>query len=223
MTRISNISNLLLCATAGAVATLSLQSAASATTLSFSGTANAAESASTITPAVPSITLNDNYNAVTDTLSFNATGTVNLNNQGGAVSPYVTNAAGILTAAAPSYGLSTGGSLIGPNSANFGSILVGNGSIGYFKLFSTTSTATSLSTGTVTLSSIFGSQSSLLTNGTTLYFKVNDTTYGDNVGSFAFNGTLSNTAVPEPFTIIGTLVGGTAAFRMRKKLQAVNK
>ncbi len=30
--------------------------------------------------------------------------------------------------------------------------------------------------------------------------------------------------VPEPFTIIGTLVGGTAAFRMRKKLMtAVNK
>ena len=28
------------------------------------------------------------------------------------------------------------------------------------------------------------------------------------------------TAVPEPFTIIGTLVGGTAALRMRKKLKA---
>ena len=31
------------------------------------------------------------------------------------------------------------------------------------------------------------------------------------------------TAVPEPFTIIGTLIGGTAAFRMRKKLKAVAK
>ncbi len=31
------------------------------------------------------------------------------------------------------------------------------------------------------------------------------------------------TAVPEPFTIIGTLVGGTAAMRMRKKLKSVNK
>ena len=29
---------------------------------------------------------------------------------------------------------------------------------------------------------------------------------------------LSVTAVPEPFTIIGTIIGGTAAFRMRKKL-----
>jgi hypothetical protein len=31
------------------------------------------------------------------------------------------------------------------------------------------------------------------------------------------------TAVPEPFTIIGTLIGGTAAFRMRKKLKATTK
>jgi hypothetical protein len=33
----------------------------------------------------------------------------------------------------------------------------------------------------------------------------------------------SPTAVPEPFTIIGTLVGGTAALRMRKKLKASTK
>ena len=31
----------------------------------------------------------------------------------------------------------------------------------------------------------------------------------------------SGTAVPEPFTVIGTLIGGTAAFRMRKKLKAI--
>jgi hypothetical protein len=31
------------------------------------------------------------------------------------------------------------------------------------------------------------------------------------------------TAVPEPFTIIGTLVGGTAALRMRKKLKSAGK
>jgi Domain of unknown function (DUF4082) len=33
----------------------------------------------------------------------------------------------------------------------------------------------------------------------------------------------TSTSVPEPFTIIGTLVGGTAAFRMRKKFKATNK
>ena len=31
------------------------------------------------------------------------------------------------------------------------------------------------------------------------------------------------TPVPEPFTIVGTLIGGTAALRMRKKLKASNK
>ncbi len=31
------------------------------------------------------------------------------------------------------------------------------------------------------------------------------------------------TAVPEPFTVIGSIVGGTAAFRMRKKLANINK
>jgi hypothetical protein len=31
------------------------------------------------------------------------------------------------------------------------------------------------------------------------------------------------TAVPEPFSIVGTLVGATTAFRMRKRLKATNK
>ena len=32
-----------------------------------------------------------------------------------------------------------------------------------------------------------------------------------------------STAVPEPFTIVGTLIGATAAFRTRKRLKAINK
>jgi hypothetical protein len=31
------------------------------------------------------------------------------------------------------------------------------------------------------------------------------------------------TAVPEPFTVVGTLVGGAAAFRLRKRFKATNK
>ncbi len=48
-----------------------------------------------------------------------------------------------------------------------------------------------------------------------------------------FNNTISGggdilpsnttTAVPEPFTIVGTLIGGSAALRMRKKLAALTK
>jgi hypothetical protein len=36
----------------------------------------------------------------------------------------------------------------------------------------------------------------------------------------SFVNTIPTTAVPEPFTIVGTLVGGTAALRIRKKLKS---
>jgi hypothetical protein len=57
----------------------------------------------------------------------------------------------------------------------------------------------------------------------TNYFLVS--TGYNNGDSGAFTTTITGpgnvlTAVPEPFTIIGTLVGGTAALRMRKKLAA---
>ena len=45
---------------------------------------------------------------------------------------------------------------------------------------------------------------------------------GVNLSGLSFSGNVTTTAVPEPFTIIGTLVGGTAALRMRKKLKATN-
>jgi hypothetical protein len=41
-------------------------------------------------------------------------------------------------------------------------------------------------------------------------------------GSFSLVATVP-AAVPEPFTIIGTIIGGTAAFRMRKKLSSSTK
>jgi hypothetical protein len=42
-------------------------------------------------------------------------------------------------------------------------------------------------------------------------------------GTYSAPTTTANQPVPEPFTIIGTLVGGTAAFRMRKKLAEAAK
>jgi hypothetical protein len=43
-------------------------------------------------------------------------------------------------------------------------------------------------------------------------------------GSFSFVATVPDAiSVPEPFTIIGTMLGGTAAIRMRKKLAAAAK
>ncbi len=46
---------------------------------------------------------------------------------------------------------------------------------------------------------------------------------GDYVFIDNFTTTSATTAVPEPFTIVGTLVGGTAALRMRKKIKDTNK
>ena len=40
---------------------------------------------------------------------------------------------------------------------------------------------------------------------------------------YQIQATQTAQAVPEPFTIVGTLIGGTAALRMRKKLKDGNK
>jgi hypothetical protein len=51
----------------------------------------------------------------------------------------------------------------------------------------------------------------------------------DVLGRYTFNArnggvvTPPTTAVPEPFTIVGTLMGGAAALRMRKRLKVTNK
>jgi hypothetical protein len=53
--------------------------------------------------------------------------------------------------------------------------------------------------------------------------------YNNNSGNWrfdniVFSGTASaTTPVPEPFTIVGTLIGGATALRMRKRLKATNK
>ena len=67
-------------------------------------------------------------------------------------------------------------------------------------------------------------------------FPSNQTSFQDVTGAlrtvnYAFDitgvdtatGPSNPTSVPEPFTIVGTLVGATAAFRMRKRLKVTNK
>jgi hypothetical protein len=60
---------------------------------------------------------------------------------------------------------------------------------------------------------------SIATPINTLNFSFGDTGLSG-IGTYRISA--SPTAVPEPFTIIGTIVGGTAAFRMRKKLASKN-
>ncbi len=44
-------------------------------------------------------------------------------------------------------------------------------------------------------------------------------TYVNNNVGGSYNAVIAAQSVPEPFTIVGTLIGGTAALRMRKKLK----
>jgi hypothetical protein len=98
------------------------------------------------------------------------------------------------------------------------------------------------SNDTTTLASLFASLS-----GGNVVFELNDVDPGDQFYDFAqglsasvvnvgtgpvvtstpvipgIPPTGAGTSVPEPFTVIGSLIGGTAAFRMRKKLKSSDK
>jgi hypothetical protein len=66
-----------------------------------------------------------------------------------------------------------------------------------------------------------GAQSTPLTL-TSFNFDVDNAVTGNSSPNGAYS-LVASAAVPEPFTIIGTIVGGTAALRIRKKLLAASK
>jgi hypothetical protein len=178
---------------------------------------------STSTTSGPTFTVNNNF-AGSDTISLSVSGTPNfysVDSQG-----YTTNAAGVLTQTSNYGAIGTTGINGTYNGNNYGSLLLGNNTLGFKQLFAAnaanglgSSTPTSnLSFSNVSLSSLFGSG---LSTGTILEFRVADSVGGDNLGAFTVSGSINQAeAVPEPFTIIGSLVGGTAALRMRKKLKS---
>ncbi len=71
----------------------------------------------------------------------------------------------------------------------------------------------------------FYSQGGINTNLNALSFTLNDITAGSTGGYSILASTVEpvTASVPEPFTIVGTILGGTAAMRMRKKLAAAAK
>jgi hypothetical protein len=229
MTRVSNLLGSLAVASSAFAGGLMVSQAAPATAATFTKTATV--DALTPESTAPTFTVVGDFLA-TDTFTINATNFVTLDTFG-----YNTNAAGILTAAS---GGDPAGSFATPptsgapaNGVPYGALLVGNGSIGFAKLFlanvanglGSSSPATSLS-ASGNVGSLFAAG---IPDGTVLQFLVNDTVYRDNGGSFGATLELSNSivaptaSVPEPFTIIGTLVGGTAAFRMKRKLKLAAK
>ena len=164
----------------------------------------------------------------------NAAGIVTASNQGFIPGDFFANGSGIFT---------SGALLIGNNTIGFQQVFAINPANGAFS--NTPPTALSRTT---TLATIFGSG---FTNTNSLQFKIEpyffsggpSATVGSSatvgglipsVPSFAsvpnvytLTGSITQagtpTSVPEPFTIVGTLIGGTAALRLRKKLKADRK
>ena len=59
-----------------------------------------------------------------------------------------------------------------------------------------------------------------------LQLGLNDVFFADNTGALTVNVTglqaVNTTAVPEPLSIIGTLIGGTAALRLKRKMKSAD-
>jgi hypothetical protein len=232
MTRVSTLlGSLAVASTTVAGGLFVVQSApASAATFSSGSIFVDATLSSPATP-IQSFTVGGDFDQASDTVTITGSNIATLDTAG-----YNVNAAGILTTDAPGSG-SIGGFFPAPtggatkNGANFGALLLGNSTLGYVQVFPANATnglgsgspSTNLTT-TVNVSSLFAGG---ITNGTVLQFLVNDTVFNDNSNGFeasaVFTNSLPSTDVPEPFTIIGTLVGGTAAVRMRRKLKLAVK
>ena len=85
--------------------------------------------------------------------------------------------------------------------------------------FEANTTAPALTTANPVFSAIDGDISMLGTN--IPYSQRSFTGFGTYASTVS--APADPTTVPEPFTVIGSLIGGTAAFRMRKKLKATSK
>ena len=68
-----------------------------------------------------------------------------------------------------------------------------------------------------------GSFSTAVNSGDTIGWRINTADNGFGAPTVNISNFSAPTSVPEPFTVIGTLVGGTAALRIRKKLKLANK
>ena len=171
----------------------------------------------------PTFTVSQNF-LPSDTLSVNVSGTVDLffgqftaNAAGVIVSPQITNT-----------GNSPGQTAAGPGGRPFGSLLIGNNTLGFFPLFSANAAnglgnanpPTNLSLSGVPLSSIFTNVGFTgIANGTVLEFHVNDSNSNGNSGQFVISSPPPSTSTPEPSTILGLGLLGFGAFCQRKLSQ----
>jgi hypothetical protein len=171
----------------------------------------------------------------TISISFGSTTTVGSANGSLANSPFFTPASlatsGVFTGAAPT-ALFT---YVSGNNSNFVYSLTGNTDFNF-----TNGVTLSVANGTlfggsrnanaVTFSTI-AETGSFFRNGTdvaplnALSFGLNDIS-GSGLGTYGITAStqpIRTTSVPEPFTIVGTIIGASAAMRMRKKMSDATK
>ncbi len=177
-----------------------------------------------------SFTLDRDY-AASDVLNLTVSGTINIDSF--VDNGYVTNAAGVTTQpGTPFFGNPpTGAAVAYDSSRKYGSLLFGNSVNGYRQVFQANAAnglgsdnpPTTLSIST-TLGAVFENLS--LSRGTVLGFRITDVNSGDNTGSFLVSGSIGEpaTAVPEPFTILGSIAAlGTGAAIKRKQSKQASK
>jgi len=150
----------------------------------------------------------------TDLLSLTAGGQVFLQNG----PAYGTNPAGVVTTAGST---GVGGTSLN-GATNFGALLLGNSTLGFFQLFPANAAnglgsltpPSALTLSNVTMSSI--GFSSALPSGTVLQFRISDINTSDNSGQFTVSGQIVTSAVPEPAA--GLLsIGGIGILFLRQR------
>jgi hypothetical protein len=156
----------------------------------------------------------------TDTLTLTASGQVFL--QSGPA--YGTNAAGVVTTAGTT---GVGGTSLN-GSTNFGSLLIGNSTLGFFQIFPAnignglgSATPPSLLNTTISFGSL--GFASAISSGTVLQFLTSDSNTGDNSGSFTVSGQINvASGVPEPtsWLLVGGGIGVLALARRKLFRQA---
>ena len=155
--------------------------------------------------------------APTDLFNLVVSGLVDL--QGNGV--YGTNAAGVIVVA----GSSGVGQTLVNGTTNFGSLLIGNSTLGFQQIFPANAanglgslTPPSTLSTTVSVGSLFGGS---LAPGTSLQFRISDTNTFDNFGQFSLTTLSLTTAdvsgVPEPSTWVlsATALALVLVFRRR--------
>ncbi len=162
-----------------------------------------------------------------DTININFGSTTTVSTANGSLSPYFTPATTTSFTTAPTAifdyvsGTNAFYTYTLRNDIDFGFVNGVNVVIGAGTVFTGNKSSTAVSFSTIDESKSYFKNGTDNTPLTGLSFGFNDIKGSGNgtYGITASSAAESATAIPEPFTMIGTLVGGTAALRMRKKLK----